>query len=244
MLTIKSLIAGFALSSVFILSAHAVPVTINLAPSTNAYLNSFSYTSTEANLTVTGWSNTVSNTGTVGDIAQTQIGRWQNYGLGVEAANSPHHAVDNGGRDYDGLLFSFDKIVDVSRLGIGWYYTDADVSLLAYTGAAPFGGSLSGSWANLLSNGWSVAGNYNRDGTGGFDVNAGDIKAKYWLVGAYNRAFGGSLSQNNDFIKIKTITIEAFTPPSAPPVRVPESGSLMLLLLGLVGLFFARRRRV
>ncbi len=240
MLRLKSLFAGLALSTVFTLSAFAEPVKVNLAPSTNAYYYSFDYTSAEANFTVTGWSNK-----STGDksIAQDKIGRWKNSGLGVEALNSPQHAVDNSGKDYDALLFSFDKIVDVSKLGIGWYSGDADVSLLAYTGATPFSGSLSGNWLDLLANGWSVVGNYDRNGTGEFNVNAADYTSGYWLVGAYNRAFGGNLSKNNDYFKLNSITIEAVKPPDTPPpVTVPESGSLMLFLLGFIGLLMARRR--
>lgn len=235
MLPIKSLIAGLALSTGFAMNAFAVPVTINLAPTTAGYVSSFSYSSTEANFTVTGWSNKSNGDRT---IAQDQIARWAGSGLGVENKNSPEHAVDNSStKDYDALLFSFDQIVDVSRLGIGWYQKDADVSVLAYTGATPFTGSLSGNWTDLLANGWSVVGNYNRNGTGGFNVNPADASSQYWLVGAYNRAFGGTLSQNNDFFKLNSITFEAIE-----VVEVPESSPLILLLLGLAGIGFARRR--
>lgn len=214
----------------------AVPVTINLAPTTNAYVTSFSYTSTEANLVVTGWSNKSTSPKT---IAQDSIGRWAGSGIGVENQNSPQHAVDNSSSDYDALLFSFSKKVDMDNLGIGWYQTDADVSLLAYTGASPFAGNLNGmgsNWANLLSNGWSVVGNYNRNGTGTFSVNPANINSQYWLVGAYNSAFGGNLSKNNDYFKVKSVTFEA------TKVRVPEPSTILLMALGLLGLVSARRR--
>lgn len=266
MLRIKSLFAGLALSTAFTLSAFAAPVTVDLAPSTNYYVDFFSYTSSEANFTVTGWSNKSSYNNT---IIKDKIGRWKNSGLGVEMQNSPDHAVDNAGNDYDGLLFSFDKIVDVSSLGIGWFKDDADVSLLAYTGATAFDGSLEGTWANLLGSGWEVVGNYDRNGTGSFAVNTDGINAKYWLVGAYNQAFGSLDSQlalqsqsydskkkggskdkdkgknkdKADYFKLNEITFEAFRPDSPPPpVDVPESGSLVLFMLGFIGLLMARRR--
>lgn len=229
-----SLIATSALGLAFAASAFATPVTINLAPNNAGYVSTFNYTSTEANVAVTGWSN--KSTGNKA-IAQDQIARWSGSGIGVENQNSPQHAVDNSSGDYDALLFSFNKVVDVSKLGIGWYQTDADVSLLAYTGITPFAGNLNGfgsNWAALLSNGWSVVGNYNRNGTGTFNVNPVDVKSQYWLVGAYNSAFGGSLSQKNDYFKLNSITFEA--------VKVPESSTLWLLAMGLVGLVAARRR--
>lgn len=231
---LTSLITTTALSLACATSALAVPVTINLAPTTAGYVSSFSYTSTEANVVVTGWSNK-SN----GDraIAQDQIARWSGSGIGVEKANNPQHAVDNSRGDYDALLFSFNKVVDVSNLGIGWHQTDADVSVLAYTGATPFSGNLNGlgsNWASLLSTGWSVVGNYNRNGRGTFNVNPTDVKSQYWLAGAYNSAFGGSLSQKNDFFKLNSITFEA--------VKVPEPGTVLLFAMGLLGLVAARRR--
>ncbi len=237
MRSMTSLITAGIFSLTMAANALATPVTINLAPNTAGYVSSFNYTSTEANVVVTGWSN--KSTGNKA-IAQDQIARWSGSGIGVENANSPQHALDNANGDYDALLFSFNKVVDVSGLGIGWLRTDADVSLLAYTGATPFSGNLNGfgsNWAALLNSGWSVVGNYARSSTGQFSVNTTDVSAQYWLVGAYNSAFGpghNTLGAGNDYFKLRTITFEA--------VNVPESSSLWLLAMGLLGLVAVRRR--
>lgn len=244
MRTFTKLLSAVAFGLTVAATASATPVTINLAPNVpgpagSGYATSFSYTSTEASVSVTGWSNKPNGNKA---IALEQVGQWEGSGLGVENQNNPQHAVDNSGSDYDALLFSFDKIVDVSGLGIGWYSGDADVSVLAYTGPAAFSGTLNGlgsNWGALLTNGWSVVGNYNRNGTGGFAVNAADFTAKYWVVGAYNRAFGGNLTQNNDYFKLQSITFEAVKPVI---VKVPESSALFLLAIGLLGLAGARRR--
>lgn len=235
----RLLFAGLALSFGLALNAFAVPVTINLAPNTQTNQWSFNYTSTETNLAVTGWSNNSTNAKT---IAQDKIGRWTGSGIGVENAGSPQHAVDNSNGDYDALLLSFSNVVDLSKLSIGWVNNqtnDADVSLLAYTGAAPFSGHLNGfgsNWGALLGSGWSVVGNYARNGTGQFNVNVADVASQYWLVSAYNSAFGtgSNLGAGNDYFKLKSITVEA--------VNVPESGTLLLMVMGLFGLVVARRR--
>lgn len=231
-----SSITATLFSLAFAANATATPITINLAPSNAGYTSQLNYTSAEANVAVTGWSNKATGNKA---IAQDQIARWSGSGIGVENQNSPQHAVDNSKGDYDALLFSFNKVVDVSGLGIGWFEGDADVSLLAYTGAAPFSGGLTGfgsNWAALLSSGWSVVGNYNRAGTGTFSVNTADVQSQYWLVGAYNSAFGTGkgLTANNDYFKLKSITFEA--------VDVPEPSAFFLITLGLLGLMGARRR--
>lgn len=237
MRSLTSLIAA-ALGLAFAASAVALPVTINLAPNTAGYAWSFNYTSAEANVAVTGWSNKPNGNKA---IVQDQIARWSGSGIGVENANSPQHALDNSNGDYDALLFSFDKIVDVSGLGIGWYNNDADVSVLAYTGATPFPGNLNGfgsNWAALLGSGWSLVGNYNRNGTGTFGINTTAVQSQYWLAGAYNSAFGtgNGLTKKDDFFKLKSITFEAVR------VQVPESSTLWLLAIGLLGLAVTRRR--
>lgn len=73
MLSINSLIAGLALSIGFAMNAFALPVTINLAPNTAGYAWSFNYTSTEADVAVTGWPNKSSGNKA---IAQDVLARW------------------------------------------------------------------------------------------------------------------------------------------------------------------------
>jgi len=243
------LIAGLSLN------AFASPININLAPNTivnGSYANQLNYTSGTTNLAVTGWSNGTITTKTCTQykkngscktwtnitsvdpkIEQSVMGKW--VGLGVEQANSPNHAIDNEKGDYDMLLLSFNQIVSLMSLDIGWFQKDADVSVLAFTGTS-FSGSLVGkTWASLLGD-WSVVGNYDRNGTGSFAINNAGLTSQYWLVGAYNSAFGGNLSVNNDYFKLRGLSFEL------PVRKVSEPGSLLLLLVGLVGIASLRRR--
>lgn len=82
------------------------------------------------------------------------------------------------------------------------------------------------------------------DGAGGIDnpdihygVNSNNLSSSFWLITAYNSAFGGtSLSTGNDAIKVLGVSTGVATGVSAP-------GTLALAGLALVGMGALRRRR-
>lgn len=257
-------------------SALATPITFDLVnpDSRNGAINStyamqYNYEEADLGLSVTGWSYGTKTTTTTSctkydkkgkctktkdttttsvkqEIEQDYVGRWD--GLGVEKTDSPNHAVDNQGGDFDMHLLSFDEMVKLISIDLGWYQNDADISILAFTGNSFDSSSLLGKkWEDLLSNSWSLVGNYyNVDINGNSGaVNYDGVVAQYWLVGAYNPAFGDTFSGPNknktsgdDFYKLKGVTVER-----PPVVEVPEPSALLLLALGLIGLGSIRRRK-
>ena len=275
MRSIKFVIAGLAMAFGVVNTASATPISFNLtAPDSrvgainSTYAKQYNYEKEDLGLAVTGWSYGIKTTTTQTcakynkknectkynkpvtttslneAIEQDYVGKWD--GLGVEKTDTPNHAVDNEGGDYDMHLLSFDELVKLTTLDLGWYQTDTDISILAFNGSSFDNSSLLGKkWQDLIGNGWQLVGNYyNVDyGTNSGAVNQGGITSQYWLVGAYNSNFGNTFSgpnvnksSGNDYYKLKGVTVER------PPVEVPEPSTLLLMGLGLLGLSVARRR--
>jgi hypothetical protein len=179
-------------------------------------------------------------------------------GSGLDASEgvSPEHAMDNNDR-VDSIMFTFSEKVNLSSFSAGWVQTDSDYSVLAYTGSgAP---TLAGlSYSQLLSNGWSLIGNYYvgdlgqpSSGTGAHDF-ANSTYSSYWLIGALNTFVGGDAAKaGNDYFKL--ISLAGCTCDNAPPGTpgcgggggggVPEPGTLLLMSAGFIGLARINRRR-
>jgi hypothetical protein len=196
-----------------------------------------------------------------------------------EGANG-EHAMDNHQR-YEMALLSFGRATSLSSVQVGWNASDncgsvgasscssamhdSDMTVLAYTGGGNPLTSLSSNltWTQLLSNGWSLIGNYsnvgseannstslmasaaNRTGGSGSD----GIYSSYWLVGAYNPlanpggagpfALNNSTSDGQYVDGMKLLKVVGET---APGTGVPEPGPLALLGLAAVGMVATRRR--
>lgn len=179
---------------------------------------------------------------------------------GDVAGSPPEHAIDNNQR-YEMVMLSFGSgqtKVNLTNVNFGWTGTsnytggDSDYTVLAYTGATPFSGSLAGAtWGSLLSSGWQLIGNYsnaltneNRSLNSAGGSSAG-IYSSFWLIGAFNPLNNNAQTGGYDYLKLSAVTGNVCTP-GTPGCggggNAPEPGSLALLGFGLLGLIRMRKQ--
>src|SRR5262249_18838027 len=70
-------------------------------------------------------------------------------------------------------------------------------------------------------------------------INPTNITSSYWLIGAYNTAFGGALTAGNDYVKL--LAVYGAT---GAIVAAPEPSSVILMAVALLTLTFLRRRAI
>lgn len=180
----------------------------------------------------------------------------------IQEGGTPEHAFDNNQRT-DAAMFQFGKSTTLKQVTFGWSTTDLDFTVLAWTGnGVPTMGNyfITNTNNNLVAGnqnmvvgqgnytatgavngGWTLVGNYAQNALGSsqtFGINAQNVSSSYWLIMAYNSAFGGgsNLDMGNDYFKL-------FSVAGTSSQQVSEPGALALALLALGGVAYSRRRR-
>jgi hypothetical protein len=218
-----------------------------------SYGNSHGYgaSSNSNNVTVSAFSTTNDIKGP--DAFETaHLTQWGG-GFGVRSQEDgsinevPDHAMDNDGNpdnyargeadkgDVDAIQFSFDENTSLSGVNIGWRSGDSDITVMAHDGTGDK--SLVGkTFAELLSNGWSLIGHYSNLQVGATEaINSANFFSSDWLITAYTPEAGNSpgWSFGNDFFKLSGLSGDVTSQENETPV--PEPSIIALILMGLIG---------
>jgi MYXO-CTERM domain-containing protein len=146
------------------------------------------------------------------------------------------------------MLLSFTSAEILKQVTIGWSGTDGDFQVLAWMGASNASLStvqnsiVNQTAASMLTGGWSLVTTVNGAGNistpdVNYAVNSGNVSSSYWLISAFNSAFGGTgATTGADAIKVLAVATQG------PGQNVPLPNTLALAGLGLFAIARMRRR--
>lgn len=174
--------------------------------------------------TLTAWA-TTGGSGTA--LASGNLANWDPSGLGAvvgsDSTSTSTHAFDstNPAGSTELMLIGFGPYkVSLNSIALGWYETDADVSILRYDGAFTSNAAslVSGkTTSQLLSSGWTLVGseslttknfdNPNTTGSTAHDaykstINLGTTTSSYWIISTYFGSTTSTLNAGDDKFKI------------------------------------------
>lgn len=212
--------------------------------------------STTRDLSVSAWGAVSSTNNVYGTAYLASKG---NRGFGVSAQSeggaagfSPNDALDNDPSSLapNLLLLRFNTAVILDQLTLGWSMYDADLTVMAYTGAGSPTSFIAGKTAGNLTDGGALAGwrlvqnlgdaapdlaHPASDADIVYDLNAGGVSATYWLVAAYHADFGGgALDSLVDYSSLLSVR-------SRDAQGLPEPPTLGLVAGALLAIGWRRR---
>ncbi|WAJ69795.1 exosortase-dependent surface protein XDP1 [Catenovulum adriaticum] len=161
------------------------------------------------------------------------------HGLLAYNQNIDAHTIDNF-IDYDMILLSFSKDVNLSGITLGWAFPDSDITVAAFDSEPSLSGETWDAVASSASDIWTFE-NVSVNSYYDFSADTAGVNSQYWLVGAYNASFEYLHDCISDAIKIAGITTSTTT--SGKPVPVPEPASILLFLAGLFGVMLKYRKQ-
>lgn len=211
-----------------------------------AYGNSLACSMQPVGTTTTLTATAFSNTASTGTVYATAAINYQGTGSGIGtynqseglSAGSPDHSIDNQGTGSDLIMLSFTSAEVLKSVTLGWAHSDSDFQVLRWTGAGAATAIAGRTAAQLLTDGWALVNSVNGTATGDtnttYGINTSNLSSSYWLISAYNSAFGGSnYTTGVDGFKLLAV---------AAAGAVPVPGTLALAGLGLLAVGASRRR--
>lgn len=214
--------------------------------------------STTRDLTVSAWGAVSSTNNTFGTAFLNRQGT-DGFGVGAQSEGGAGATGNSTAMDNDPttlapnlILLKFNSAVVLDRVTLGWSLNDADITVMAYTGALAPTSFLAGRAASNLTSGgatagWSLVQNagdrspdtatYASGSNINYTINQAGISSSYWLISAYNSSFGGGAMDGLvDYVKLLGVGTRDIV------AQVPEPGTAVLAGLALLALWSQRRR--
>lgn len=259
---LRTLIIG----SAFFTATASASIQYNFTSSANSFSSgaevsghTFSATGSGPNAQVSGWS----SSGAGATLESAQIFSWNGLGVDHDGCcnnnTDDHHSTDNAGTGDDAILISFAEDIELTGLSLGWWASDYDISVLAYTpDTTP---TLVGeTYSGMTSSGWEVIDHisdiqFSTNSTTGnkeASIDSNGTSSSYWIVSAYlgtgvvgqplNWTRPRSLRGGNDYFKLSGVSgVPGQTPKPPPTTGVPEPSTILLLGLGLLAIWHYKR---
>ena len=168
--------------------------------------------------------------------------QWGHYGVYVDGGTHLTTNAKGGYWDYQALVLDFGQAVTMDTFTLS-YAMWGDFNNLSVLGLTDLDAPLNfqTTWSGLLDNGWEHAGHPNAykdiGPTDTVEVQS-SLLSRYWIISAYNPAFGGSWEKYADGFKLGGL---GFTVHDVSEIPLPAAA--WLFLTGLAGMGWMKKRK-